>query len=95
MDFKNYLSELAMPDREAFATRCKTSYGHLRNVMYGYRQCDPELAVNVERESGATVRRWDLRPGDWHLIWPELVGVHGAPEALREEDKARTIELGA
>ena len=26
------------------------------------------------------VRRWDLRPADWHLIWPELIGMAGAPE---------------
>jgi hypothetical protein len=24
--------------------------------------------------------RWDLRPHDWHLIWPELVDMTGAPE---------------
>ncbi|MDB5975187.1 MAG: hypothetical protein JWR07_1947 [Nevskia sp.] len=23
--------------------------------------------------------RWDLRPNDWYLIWPELIGVEGAP----------------
>lgn len=25
------------------------------------------------------VRRWDLRPDDWHRIWPELIGAEGAP----------------
>ncbi len=24
--------------------------------------------------------RWDLRPNDWHLIWPELIGTDGAPK---------------
>ena len=30
--------------------------------------------------SGGTVKRWDLRPDDWHRIWPELIGADGAPE---------------
>jgi DNA-binding transcriptional regulator YdaS (Cro superfamily) len=25
------------------------------------------------------VKRWDLRPDDWHRIWPELIGAEGAP----------------
>lgn len=25
------------------------------------------------------VMRWDLRPDDWSLIWPELIGAEGAP----------------
>lgn len=30
----------------------------------------PELCVRIEQRTG--VMRWDLRPDDWHLIWPEL-----------------------
>lgn len=25
------------------------------------------------------VCRWHMRPLDWHLIWPELIGTEGAP----------------
>jgi hypothetical protein len=28
--------------------------------------------------------RWDLRPHDWHLVWPELVGIEGAPQLPQE-----------
>lgn len=31
------------------------------------------------------VRRWDLRPADWHRIWPELIGAEGAPVLPTEE----------
>lgn len=34
----------------------------------------------VERATQGAVRRWDLRPDDWHRIWPELVGTAGAPD---------------
>lgn len=43
------------------------------------REPSPALAVLIENATGGTVRRWDLRPNDWHLIWPELKGTRGAP----------------
>ena len=39
----------------------------------------PELCVLIERATSRKVMRWDLRPKDWHLIWPELIGSEGAP----------------
>jgi hypothetical protein len=36
-----------------------------------------ELGADIERVSGQ--RRWQQRPDDWHLIWPELIGTEGAP----------------
>lgn len=35
--------------------------------------------VAIERASMGSVTRRDLRPDDWHLIWPELIGSEGAP----------------
>ena len=75
MDLKTYLSAKTPEEREAFATVCGTSRGHLQNVMYGQRPCAPELAVVIERESDRIVKRPDLRPDDWQAIWPELVTV--------------------
>lgn len=33
----------------------------------------------IEQATGRAVMRWDLRPDDWWKIWPELVGLEGAP----------------
>lgn len=86
MDLKAFLAALPdEPAREAFAARCETSIGHLRNVMYGVRPCAPVLAVAVERESAKAVRRWDVRSEDWHRIWPELLGADGAPPVTEEQ----------
>lgn len=38
-----------------------------------------ERCVEIERATDGAVRRWDLRPDDWHRIWPELIGQPGAP----------------
>lgn len=73
MDLKTYIGKLPADDREAFAVRCGTTPGHMRNVMYRQKSCAPDLAVGIERESGREVTRRDLRPDDWHRIWPELV----------------------
>lgn len=38
-----------------------------------------EHCAAIEFATGRVVRRWDLRPDDWHLIWPELISAEGAP----------------
>lgn len=58
-------------------------YPDRRNVWpwtSGDREFPPEQCVTIEQKSEGRIRRWRLRPHDWHLIWPELIGVEGAPE---------------
>lgn len=57
------------------------SDAQIRQWRYGYadRIPGPEYCVAIERATGGAVRRWDLRPEDWHRIWPELIGTDGAP----------------
>lgn len=43
-----------------------------------------ERCVDIERATDRAVMRWDLRPNDWHLVWPELVGAEGAPAIPQE-----------
>lgn len=73
MDLKTYLSPMTAEKRDEFARRCGTTKGHLQNVMYGSKTLDAKACVLVEAESGGEVTRIDLRPADWHDIWPELV----------------------
>lgn len=40
-----------------------------------------ELGAAIERATNGRLPRWCLRPDDWHLIWPELIGAPGAPPA--------------
>lgn len=65
-------ADIGLPDRRHIWPYFKTA-----------RKLPPELCVSIEqatRAKGRVVRRWDLRPEDWHRIWPELVGTVGAPE---------------
>ena len=36
------------------------------------------LAARIEKESRGLVTRQDLFPGNWYLIWPELLPKHNA-----------------
>ena len=62
------------------AARIKSD-AQLRQWQHGYagRFPSPENCVALEQATRKMVRRWDLRPHDWHLIWPELIGAEGAP----------------
>lgn len=92
MDLKTFLTPMAGPAREEFAGRCETTKGHLQNVMYGIKSCATDLAVNIERESAMQVRRWELRPDDWHKHWPELIGSDGAPSIPEPTNDTATAD---
>lgn len=69
MDLKAYLSTMTLKQRSAFAERCGTTGGHLRNVSYGYRPAAEALAIAIERESLGSVLVEELRPDvDWAVI---------------------------
>ena len=41
----------------------------------GKRPVPEKAAVVIEKVTAGAVTRRDLRPDDWHLIWPELVAL--------------------
>jgi DNA-binding transcriptional regulator YdaS (Cro superfamily) len=51
----------------------------------GKRRLPVEYMPVLERLSAGVVRRWQFRPGDWWVIWPELIGTEGAPAIPTEE----------
>lgn len=79
MDLKTHIQSMQRPERELLAVACETTLGHLTNVSYG-KSCSALLAAHIERHTKGAVMRWDMRPDDWHQIWPELIGRPGAPE---------------
>lgn len=75
----DYLRPLPAADRLLLAGKSGTSFLHLRNVAFSGKSCGVHLAVALDLATDGQVRRWDTRPDDWHLIWPELIGAEGAP----------------
>jgi DNA-binding transcriptional regulator YdaS (Cro superfamily) len=64
-------------------------------VGQGGREPSPELCVRIENATLKQVRRWDLRPTDWHLIWPELITDHDAPKRAANDEPAAGESAGA
>lgn len=48
-----------------------------------------EHCAAIEAAAGGSIRRWHLRPADWHRIWPELIGTEGAPTI--DPDRSGTV----
>ncbi len=55
----------------------------------GVRAVPIERCTEIEAATERAVRRWDLRPEDWGRIWPELIGMPGAPEWATPEPAER------
>lgn len=47
------------------------------------RRFPVEYCATLSDASG--VPRWEMRPDDWHRIWPELIGHEGAPTPQPQE----------
>lgn len=68
--------------------------GAVNHWVTGARPVPIQHCVAIERLSKGAVTRRDLRPDDWHLIWPELAEsepntpvapTHQAPAAINPE----------
>lgn len=69
MTLSEYLKTMDKEGLEAFARRCGTSVGQLRQVAYGNRRASAGLAVSLDRETGGVVLCEDLRPDiDWAYL---------------------------
>jgi DNA-binding transcriptional regulator YdaS (Cro superfamily) len=50
----------------------------------GPKRPEPKRCRAIVDFFGGAIALWHLRPDDWHLIWPELVGAQGAPDVPAE-----------
>lgn len=69
----------------SLAERLGVSQSYLSQMTGGIAPISPERCVAIEQATDGAVMRWDLRPDDWHLIWPELKKRKDAP-------KPKTVE---
>lgn len=80
--------QLTPEDRRRLADMVGVNEATLYQAVTGKgKGFSPAECVRIERESKRELRRWDLRPNDWHLIWPELIQLAGAPAVPKREPK--------
>ncbi|MGB4064225.1 MAG: helix-turn-helix domain-containing protein [Azonexus sp.] len=59
--------------QKALADFVGVTPGAVNQWMSGLRPVPVERCPAIELSTSGQVTRRDLRPDDWHLIWPELV----------------------
>ena len=92
MNLRDYLDKLPRGGASGLALGLGISTVYLSQLAarQDQREPSPELCVRFEDATAGAVTRRDLRPDDWHRIWPELVNKDHpapskpAPEAARE-----------
>lgn len=64
-------------------TKLAALLGVGQSVVSNWRSRGGDVPIQhcaaIEALTDGAVRRWDLRPEDWHRIWPELIGTAGSP----------------
>ncbi len=68
-----------MKTQAALAAAIGVKQQHVWNWLNRPGLVPSEHCAAIELATGGAVKRWDLRPDDWHRIWPELIGAEGAP----------------
>ena len=69
MTLSEYLKTMDKEGLEAFAKRCGTSVGQLKQVAYGNRRASAGLAVCLDRETEGAILCEALRPDiDWAYL---------------------------
>lgn len=79
MELIDFWKSLSLSDRELFASKCGTTFGHLNNVAYGHRSCGEDLAINIDRESDGKVPVETTRPD---VDWAYLRGTTARPVSI-------------
>lgn len=70
MDLRTYLNQ-----RNRASELAREIGAHMPDVSdwkLGNRKVPLEYCYPIERATNGAVTRKDLRPNDWHEIWPEL-----------------------
>lgn len=71
MNLKTYLAQ-EKGRAEVLARHLGFGSAYLRQICSGIRKPSSKLCVRIEVATLRAVTRQDLRPDDWHEIWPEL-----------------------
>ncbi|AWV02003.1 hypothetical protein DM992_21225 [Burkholderia sp. JP2-270] len=72
MELTTFLSCTDAPSAADFARRLGTAPSVVSQWRTGARPVPIKSCVVIERITAGQVSRRDLRPNDWHDIWPEL-----------------------
>lgn len=66
---REYVLSLDKSSRDEYAKKCRTTLGHLNQIIYGNRSCNPVLAIELDKQSNGRVLCDELCPdADWSYV---------------------------
>ncbi|MDN6857254.1 YdaS family helix-turn-helix protein [Pseudomonas sp. CAN2814] len=69
MTLLEFLKALGGDELQAFAESCSTSVGQLKQVAYGHRRANAQLAIAIDRHTSGQVSCEAVRPDiDWQYL---------------------------
>ncbi|MRT11067.1 helix-turn-helix domain-containing protein [Enterobacteriaceae bacterium RIT711] len=72
MQLKKYLNQERGRAKD-LAGRMNISKSYLSQMATGRSPISPTRCIEIERETAGAVSRTEMRPDDWHSIWPDHV----------------------
>jgi DNA-binding transcriptional regulator YdaS (Cro superfamily) len=72
MKLSEYLDSMERGARAKLAAQIGAHASDLSDWINGNRPVPVRRCASIEVATDGAVTRRDLRPDDWHLIWPEL-----------------------
>lgn len=72
MNLNEYISQQGRGSIGALAQKIGAHQPDVSRWASGKRPVPEKMAVAIEAATLGAVSRQELRPDDWHLIWPEL-----------------------
>ncbi|WP_080422483.1 YdaS family helix-turn-helix protein [Burkholderia ubonensis] len=79
MNLKTYISTAPRGTAKRLADALGVSPSYLSQMASGASSINPRRCRQIEDATGGNVTRRELRPNDWHEIWPDLAYVVEAP----------------
>lgn len=61
-NLRSFMLSLSPDGRRAFAKKCGTSHGQIKQIYCGNRSCNPKLAIEIEKHSTGKVTCESLCP---------------------------------
>lgn len=78
--------QITSDERKRLALKAGISDAMLYQALNGYDPMKPARCVAIETKLNRELMRWDLRPNDWHEIWPEFIRRKGAPPVPSKQE---------
>ena len=87
MNLSDYLKTRGHGAVTLLAVQIGSHAPDISNWSNGKRPVPISRCIAIEHATEGAVTRRDLRPDDWHLIWPELQKASNSPNPLTDEIK--------